>query len=329
LIVIIPTKKCNLRCKHCLRDNYSEGDLQLETLRKFIIGAYEHNLEREFSLTGGEPTLHSNLPGILEILREFGYRGYIVTNGQSEEGIKKIMGFSDVIPYIRISLEGPDEKINDLVRGKGSFRKALRTIDFCKQKGLNVGTLTTLNAYNAGYVSEIFALAKRHKIDFVRFSTVHPCENSKKNNLNASVEVLREAHRVYRLTKVKYPQIESSFTDRHMLEYTDGDWPIGLCRPIDHFRSGELVLLPDGKVSFCCNIFDFGFSESNGGKSENKHHLNHILGDMQTDTFETILKNRKSLTRELLSRRRKDAIEGNFKLGRQFICQNCKSYFFD
>jgi MoaA/NifB/PqqE/SkfB family radical SAM enzyme len=50
MATFIPTKKCNLRCHHCLRGDYDDLMLDINTFERFIIdcNAYDSNNHQKF-----------------------------------------------------------------------------------------------------------------------------------------------------------------------------------------------------------------------------------------------------------------------------------------
>ena len=119
---------CNLKCRHCYinKEQHGSGILPLETvslwLRAFSGGGADSNL----ILLGGEPTLHPDLPEIVGIAGELGYRSITIdTNGYLFNGILDKIEPVDV-DYFSFSLDGPTPFINDPIRGRG-FKPALST----------------------------------------------------------------------------------------------------------------------------------------------------------------------------------------------------------
>ncbi len=123
------TDRCNMSCPFCHAEgspaasDVSLGDLSfttsLRTLRKYCDTVH---------LTGGEPTLHRDLPRILHFLKESGYKIAITTNGLF--CLEAFLPCLTDLDYVNVSLHSlsPDY----LSRFHGSMRhvatEALRTI---------------------------------------------------------------------------------------------------------------------------------------------------------------------------------------------------------
>jgi MoaA/NifB/PqqE/SkfB family radical SAM enzyme len=319
--LIIPTHKCNLRCKHCLRSHYDEGDLDLDVLEEFFIKFREKKLGSNFSITGGEPTIHHNFASILELCKKYGLKGTIVSNGQSEAGIKEIINFREIINWAVISLEGPNSLINDRIRGKGAFKKALNSIQTLKENKIKVRVKVTLNALNINFIRPMFLLADVYNVDHLLFSLMMPCVKTKKNQLDLSIEEIHGAHNIYNELKRKYANTKSGFRRNQFEIALNSKWPLDLC------SFTEIVLMPNGDVSLCCDLANYDFSNELF-EGENDKKLDHILGNIKTDSFDKILEKRRELIETLNQRRADDSRDGLLVGPRQLVCENCKFYFF-
>jgi MoaA/NifB/PqqE/SkfB family radical SAM enzyme len=324
--LIIPTNRCNLRCKHCLRNQYEGEDLHLDDLEAFLTGFEDNLLGNRFCLTGGEPTLHRKFPEILKILEKFGFTGSVVSNCQNENSIREIINNQKTVTHVLVSLEGPNARINDKIRGKGTFKKALEAIKIIKKTGIKVYVRTTLNALNIHLVKEMLQFSKKHDIDLLNFATIEPCENTKKNNIAITWKMISAAVSQFREACLNDPSLKTVFHQRNTIVDLYPEWPHYLCYPIGS-KHGQITLKPDGDVSFCCDLVDFGFNSSDY-KDKNDHKLNHILGNIRKNSFDEILKNRKKLTAALIKRRREDAFNDRLSGNRSVICDNCKFYFY-
>jgi len=120
------TNICNLNCRSCYNRSgvpHTKKELSLAkiiTLTDRLIN--EYGCER-ISLSGGEPTLHSEFSEILEYLLKYDVQIGVVTNGTSEnESFINTINENEKIS-IQVSLDGSCEEINAKTRGTGSFIK--------------------------------------------------------------------------------------------------------------------------------------------------------------------------------------------------------------
>jgi len=122
------TYRCDAACTHCYANAGKgrwEDELSLQDIERLLhqlaeAGAYE------IRLTGGEPTLRSDLPEILDIISETGMKVSLNTHGcYGENMLRRLLdkGVKD----LRISIDGT-EAVNDAIRGKGRYQAVLATL---------------------------------------------------------------------------------------------------------------------------------------------------------------------------------------------------------
>lgn len=160
------TTACNLRCKHCLyrftpggyepKDNYTAEEL-LELARFFID---KLNLV-SFSISGGEPFMQKGIFPLLAYLSSKNVYIDIKTNATliTKEIARKL---SELLnreqTVIQVSLEGGSREINDRIRGKGCFEKAIAGIRNLSALGFRIRvscTVTTENVDDLGLLYEV------------------------------------------------------------------------------------------------------------------------------------------------------------------------------
>lgn len=180
--------ECNLLCTQCLyKPNVVMGkSIKKETAKDLLyvfaqLGAYK------LTVLGGEISLydqHNNWKALEEILtyaHSIGYRYIrIDTNGQflqffSQENLFRYIDESS------FSLDGYDQKTNDILRGEGAFDRAVNSILLLKKKEycskLNITTcVTRQNTEIAGgikeYILNMIAFSEKYGIDQLNFHGV-------------------------------------------------------------------------------------------------------------------------------------------------------------
>ena len=100
--------KCNLLCKGC---NAFEGNVLFpkDKIEEFV-DEMKYNKVKIVSVTGGEPTLHPDLPRILKTLKEHKFKTHIATNGTNKYVLSKIY------PYLDAATISLDSHIPDLLQ---------------------------------------------------------------------------------------------------------------------------------------------------------------------------------------------------------------------
>ena len=133
---------CNIECKHCFNNsspvNHSFELMTLQQCKPYIDEAVKVGV-KEFYFTGGEPFANKELLQILEYTLQFG-PATILTNGMlikenTAQMLHEISTNSIYTLEFRISLDGYTEEMNDNIRGKGVFKKAMNGIKLLYEHG--------------------------------------------------------------------------------------------------------------------------------------------------------------------------------------------------
>lgn len=101
--------KCNFRCPFCHNLNLVSSP---ETLETIPFEQLENQLERQrgwidgVCITGGEPTLHSNLPELCSRLKKMGFLVKLDTNGTNPALLKALMR-KGLIDYVAMDIKAP------------------------------------------------------------------------------------------------------------------------------------------------------------------------------------------------------------------------------
>jgi len=137
------TNLCNLRCKHCYQEDFSKSrDLDFPALKKVsdnVLSAMsEWDKKACIHVTGGEPFLKEELFLLLDHLdrqsavEELG----IITNGlHFDQDTMGRLSLLRKLKKIKISLDGADVEMNDSIRGRGTFERAIENVSLIKREG--------------------------------------------------------------------------------------------------------------------------------------------------------------------------------------------------
>jgi len=167
------TDQCNYRCKHCYQDSYTyagvsfEVQLQLlEQMKDFVRKASEvnENFVAHINFTGGEPFIRTNFLDLLKAARESKLFSFgILSNGFLLEP-DKLQELKTLKPsFIQISLEG-NERVNDSIRGRGSYSEILEAIKAYHRLKIPVMISFTANAENYKQFPAVVKIARRLKV---------------------------------------------------------------------------------------------------------------------------------------------------------------------
>lgn len=129
------TGKCNLRCRHCYlaAGRSAQNELTGREIRA-LVDEVADNGGFSVAVGGGEPLLR---PDWLEIVNHALAAGLLVSVGTNATLIDERLAatMADLPVKIQISLDGATEAVHDSIRGKGSYRAAVRGIDALVERG--------------------------------------------------------------------------------------------------------------------------------------------------------------------------------------------------
>lgn len=126
-VLIDPTLKCNLSCKHCIvkQDLYT-SELSTENLKKILLNLKQWLNKFDLDIGGGEPFLRKDIIELLKYCKKLSITPDITTNGTliNKELARQLVRN---LEQISISLDGL-KKTHDSLRGIGNFNKTLQGI---------------------------------------------------------------------------------------------------------------------------------------------------------------------------------------------------------
>ncbi|MFA6215618.1 MAG: radical SAM protein [Patescibacteria group bacterium] len=202
------TQKCNLACKHCYKDSGKTAAEELTTNEIFSLIDHCRDIGVcFFFIAGGEPTMRADLFKIIKYAKNNDIRVILVSNGvYGQDILDRILETQPL--QVRISLEGP-EKINDFIRGKGSYQTAVNSLKYLKENGIDARISTHLCQLNKDCGEEIIKLANDLNV-ILKFSTVRPigrAMNFDELGLLSAEDFYSTVKKILAL-KNKYPAVE-------------------------------------------------------------------------------------------------------------------------
>lgn len=158
---------CNLKCRHCYINPGQHGSktLSLTTIRNWLRLFANRSKQANVVFLGGEPTLHPDLPRIIEEARALNYQSITVdTNGYLFNDILSKVGPGDV-DYFSFSLDGATDKTNDAIRGAGTYDACLKGIKSAVSKGFSTSIIYTVSRVNIHELTMMQTLVKGLGVD--------------------------------------------------------------------------------------------------------------------------------------------------------------------
>lgn len=142
--------RCNFRCRHCYINPKEHGakTLPVATVNKWLEVLHEPDRASNLILIGGEPTLHQGLAEIIRFARRLGYASVTVdTNGTFCHGILDKVS-PEHVDYFSVGLDGSTAEVNDRIRGKNAFRRAVSGMEKAVKKGFRLSLIYTVSRMN-------------------------------------------------------------------------------------------------------------------------------------------------------------------------------------
>ncbi|MBI4029787.1 radical SAM protein [Candidatus Berkelbacteria bacterium] len=177
------TERCNLQCKTCYFAAKIHSDL-IEMSTETIIAAMSKLAEvgvKYVVLAGGEPLLRSDLATILQEAKNRFEDVTLITNGTLvRPEIARII--TERTHQVQVSLDGPDEESNSLIRGEGAFERAISGVKLLKEAGAKILIVCTITKVNIGLVPRMAALARELDVELgssIFLATGHGACNEK------------------------------------------------------------------------------------------------------------------------------------------------------
>ena len=168
-LAIILTYRCNSKCSMCniwKNPSLPNEEISLDMLEKLPGGSGIINL------TGGEPTLRSDLMEIVEVLYPKTHKLEISSNGLLPHSLEPIIRkYPDI--KIRFSLEGFEENNNSIRGEKNGYQTKINgLIRLQELGGTDLGFATTIQDDNAADLIGLFRYAEKHGFE-LSTSTLH------------------------------------------------------------------------------------------------------------------------------------------------------------
>jgi len=156
LAAIIFTQGCNFRCHFCYnpmlvlpqtggdeKNKKEKGFSPLSTEDLFLFLKERFGRLEGVVITGGEPTLHPDLPEFIKHIKDMGYLVKLDTNGTNPEMVAELIS-SKLIDYIAMDLKAPLDKYEETVSVKLDWDNIKKSVKIISESGLPYEFRTTV-----------------------------------------------------------------------------------------------------------------------------------------------------------------------------------------
>ncbi len=255
-ILIYPTSRCNLKCRHCyFAPTYDDtpGTPDDEISSAQICKAVDELLPfglRSCKFSGGEPFLRTDLLEMCHHMESKKLRLVIETNGTLvTKHDAEVLGQLRPKVFVSVSVDGADAQTHEALRGvPGSFRRALEGLAHLVQAGLNVQVIAAAYEDNKEELPRVIDLAAKKGAKSFKACFVNPVGRG------------RNVRRIPPEEMIQLDQRLAAYARSVGIVYTCSV-PIAL-RSINHIMSScalksrcniasTLALLSDGTITIC------------------------------------------------------------------------------
>ena len=178
---------CNLRCKHCFIGKVVfKKSLSLDEKILVCEKLIDKNVE-SVALTTKEPLLNNENLEVIKKLSEANVRVLLVTNATLIDSQYANQIVMSGLNGVAISLEGVSPKSNDEIRGKGSFKSAIKGLELLNnamvlmEKPISISVQMTINRYNYSELSETLYFFDKFNINSLSVGTIINTGNAEDN----------------------------------------------------------------------------------------------------------------------------------------------------
>lgn len=260
------TQRCDSQCRHCfLAAQKATGAVRYdgEMVTEEILFSFKRLRECGFSLLalgGAEPTQKPNFDHIVSSLSKMGFFIKIHTNGMSLSKERTLLLKHCNMFEVRISLDGSCAKINDQIRGEGSYDRIIDGLKNCKNAELPFTLAVTLNKINIPDLPRIIDLA--YEMGAYAVHSYLLIDKGRGVNLQKLIPEqsdIKFAHQVFAQKRSEYNTIEQP--DKSICACSNGACFVSLR------QDGHVLVYSDSRASFgegiikAGTIFDKGFQE--------------------------------------------------------------------
>lgn len=143
---VIFTQGCNFRCPFCQNPDLVLSEKYTEPISEEEIFSFLRTRQGQLSgvvVTGGEPTVHADLPDFLKKIKDLGYAVKLDTNGNDPETLKKVLDEKSV-DYVAMDIKTSPARYDEAAGVAVDMKNIERSIELIIDSGVDYHFRTTL-----------------------------------------------------------------------------------------------------------------------------------------------------------------------------------------
>ncbi len=153
LSAVVFTRGCNFRCGYChnpelVLPNLFHRQKSIQTVEFFNWLKSRKNWLDAVVVTGGEPTIHSDLPEFLHLIKSLGYKAKLDTNGTNPDLLKSILS-QNLVDYVAMDIKTVPEvtsysQITGIMMSNTDMEKVEQSLIILQKAQIQVEFRTTV-----------------------------------------------------------------------------------------------------------------------------------------------------------------------------------------
>lgn len=146
LSAVLFTRGCNFRCPYCHNPELVEPSQYRQPVNEDDVFSFLDSRRGKLQgivITGGEPTLHDDLPDLCRRIKEKGFRLKLDTNG-TRPGMLRMLIERELVDYIAMDIKAPCKKYDLIARTHVDAKVIGESIDLIRESGVDCEFRTTV-----------------------------------------------------------------------------------------------------------------------------------------------------------------------------------------
>ncbi len=260
-LTVVPTTRCNLKCKYCYADG---GEEKKDTSKEVCFNLIDQLMERYpetskinlFFTGGGEPLLNFDLiKSVVNYVEDMGLDHYIriVTNGTKVKDHLEWLKSKNV--NLRVSYDGSSQSINRPAKEFDSelrLQETLEALEESYSEGLTRVQMTITKSNVENITEDVLKLIDDYGVISVSLETVHVSGSSRSQNI-CPPKPSSFSDEMMRLFKNMVEKDKKAYINTIYLNVPSADY---ICS-----MRNRLVVSPYGLLSSCVEVIEEGLGD--------------------------------------------------------------------
>ncbi len=140
------TQTCNFRCPYCHNPELVDPELFVKPIPEEEIYAFLESRKGKLdgvTITGGEPTLHADLPEFIEKIKGMGFLVKLDTNGSNPEMLKYLFKEKSV-DFVAMDLKAPKKIYSEITRNNCQIENIVESVKIVRAQAPDYEFRTTI-----------------------------------------------------------------------------------------------------------------------------------------------------------------------------------------